>query len=461
MATPTLTPHAKLPPGPKARLFNATIFPFRRDPLKFMSSLAAEYGDIVFFRNGVERFFLISHPDHIKDMLVTSARKFAKGRALERSRLLLGQGLLTSEGEVHLRQRRLMQPAFHRQRIAGYAQAMVSYAVRWRERWRDGQDFDVHEQMTSLTLAIVGKTLFNADVESDASEVMHAITDAFSLFHLIMVPFSEYLEKIPFSPVRKLTRARERLDRIIYRIIEERRKSGTDEGDLLSMLLRAQDDAAEGDGAGMSDQQLRDECITLFLAGHETTANLLTWTWYLLAQNPEAAEKLYAEVDSALGSRLPSFDDVDRLPYTERVVSEALRMYPPAWIVGRRALEDHQFSEYQVPKGSLVAASQWIVHHDARFFPEPYRFDPDRWLPEARAARHKFSYFPFAAGPRQCIGEGFAWAEAILILATLAQKWRMELLPGQHIEVHPMITLRPSAPVRMKVRERCSPRPGP
>ena len=449
---PALT--RKLPPGPKARLFGASLFPFRRNPLTFMSELAAKYGDIAFFRSGVERFFLINHPEYVKDMLVTSARKFAKGRALERSRLLLGSGLLTSEGEVHLRQRRLMQPAFHRQRIAGYAQAMVNYAQHWRERWRDGEEIDIHQQMTSLTLAIVGKTLFDADVERDTSEVVSAITDAFSLFHLIMVPFSEFLEKLPFSPVKKLTRARERLDAVIYRIIEARRQAGEDRGDLLSMLLRAQDTGAEGDGAGMSNQQLRDECITLFLAGHETTANLLTWTWYLLAQHPAAAEKLYAEVDSALAARLPSFDDVDRLPYAEMVVSESLRMYPPAWIVGRRALEDHQFGDYTVPKGSLVAASPWIMHHDARYFPEPFNFDPERWQPGPRAARPKFSYFPFAAGPRQCIGEGFAWAEAILILATVAQKWRMELVPGQHIDVYPMITLRPNGPVKMTLQRR-------
>ena len=202
----------------------------------------------------------------------------------------------------------------------------------------------------------------------------------------------------------------------------------------------------------MTNEQLRDECLTLFLAGHETTANALTWAWYLLAQNPQVEAALHAEIDSVLAGRLPNFDDLDRLTYTEQIVAETLRLYPPAWIVGRRALEDHQFGPYNIPPRSLVAASQWITHHDARYFPQPFQFDPDRWTPAARAARHKFCYFPFAAGPRQCIGEGFAWAEAMLVLAVLAQRWRLELIPDQKIEAKPVITLRPAGPVMMVVR---------
>ena len=437
------------PPGPKGRLLG--FFP-RRDPLSFMSKLAAKYGDIVFFYRGMEPFYLISNPDYIKDMLVTNARKFAKGRALERSRVLLGEGLLTSEGAVHLRQRRLIQPAFHRQSVAAYGRTMVEFSLRLRNRWQSGDEIDVHQEMTTLTLAIAGKTLFDADVETDASEVMEAITTAFSLFPLTMMPFSELLEKIPFSPVRKLHRARARLDKVIYRVIAERRQSGEDRGDLLSMLLAAQDE--ESGGARMSDEQLRDECLTLFLAGHETTANLLTWIWYLLAQHPEVEARLHFEVGDVLRGQPPTFEDVEKLPYTEKIIAEVLRMYPPAWIVGRRALEDHEFGPYQIPRRSLVAASQWIVHHDARYFPEPHRFDPERWTPEARASRNKFCYFPFSAGPRQCIGEGFAWAEATLVLATLAQKWRLELVAGQDIKARAGITLRPNGRVRMMVRAR-------
>jgi cytochrome P450 len=437
------------PPGPKGRVRG---FIPRRDPATFLSGLAAQYGDIVFFYRGRERFYLISNPDYIKDMLVTNADKFAKGRALERSRALLGEGLLTSEGAVHRRQRQLVQPAFHRQRIAGYAQTFVEYSLRVGNRWQTGSEVDIHQEMTTLTLAMVGKTLFDADVDRDASAVMEAITVVFKLFPLTMMPFSELLEKIPFSPVRKLHHARARLDAVIYRIIADRRRSGDDRGDLLSMLLRAQDE--ESGGARMSDEQLRDECITLFLAGHETTANLLTWIWYLLAQHPEVEAQLHNEIDTVLRGQPPTFEDVEKLVFAEKIVAETLRMYPPAWIVGRRATEDHEFGPYRIPRRSLVAASQWIVHNDARHFPEPHRFDPERWTPEARAARHKFCYFPFSAGPRQCIGEGFARAEAILALATLAQKWRLELVAGQDIKVSPAITLRPNGPVRMVLHAR-------
>jgi len=423
----------------------------RRDPLRYLTRLARQYGDVVCFRSGTQRFYLLNHPDHIKDLLVTSARKFAKGRALERAKVLLGEGLLTSEGELHLRQRRLMQPSFHRERIAVYAQAMVEYAARMRESWQAGAEIDVHEQMTRLTLAIVSKTLFDADVEGDSGTVIEAVSEAFSLFHLLMFPYTEFVEKLPFSPVKRGHRASARLDEVVFRIIEQRRQEGRDHGDLLSMLLRAQDE--EG-GARMSDRQLRDECLTLFLAGHETTANALTWTWYLLAQHPEVEQRVQQELDLALAGRLPRAEDVERLTYTEMVVAEALRMYPPAWIVGRRALEDHQFGPYKVPRGSLVAASQWVTHHDARYFPEPERFDPERWTPEARAARPKYCYFPFAAGPRQCIGEGFAWTEVILVLATMAQRWQLELVPGQKVELKPVVTLRPKHGVRMVVRTR-------
>lgn len=440
------------PPGPPKQFFGLGLPLLQRDPLKFLSELAGKYGDVVYFRSGREHFYLLNGPDFVKDVLLTSARKFAKGRALERSKLLLGEGLLTSEGEFHLRQRRLMQPAFHRQRIAGYGEAMVQFATRRRERWQGGQEIDVHAEMTALTLAIAGKTLFDADVESDTGEVMSAISEAFGLFHLTLMPFSEFLEKLPFSPIRKLHRARERLDRVVYRIIGERRRSGEDRGDLLSMLLRAQD--AEAGGARMTDEQLRDECLTLFLAGHETTANLLTWTWYLLSGRPEVESKLHREVVEVIGSRRANFEDIAKLPYTAMVISEVLRMYPPAWIIGRRALEAHEIGGFKIPARALVAVSPWITHHDARWFREPLRFDPERWRPEAQASRPKFSFYPFAAGPRQCIGEGFAWAEATLVLATVAQRWRMELLPGQNIVPKPSITLRPNGPVRMIVRER-------
>jgi cytochrome P450 len=242
--------------------------------------------------------------------------------------------------------------------------------------------------------------------------------------------------------VRRFNRARARLDGVVYRIIDERRRGGEDRGDLLSMLLLAEDE--EGDRQGMSNEQVRDEAMTLFLAGHETTANLLAWTWYLLARNPEAERRLHAEIDAVLeDGRAPTVDDLPRLRYAEMVVSEVMRLYPPAWAVGRRAVADHEAGGYHVPAGSLILVSQYVAHRDPRFWPDPERFDPERWTPEARGQRPQFAYFPFGGGPRRCVGEAFAWMEATLILATLAARGRMRLAPGRTAETSPRITLRP------------------
>jgi cytochrome P450 len=271
-------------------------------------------------------------------------------------------------------------------------------------------------------------------------------------FWTVMLPFGELLEHLPLPYLRRGRRARERLDAIVYDMIRERRARGGDRGDLLSMLLLARD--AEGDGQGMTDRQIRDEAMTIFLAGHETTANALTWTWYLLSQSPEVERQLHAEVDEVLQGRLPTVADVDRLPFVTRVVTESMRLYPPAWLIGRRALHDYTVKGYRVPARSIVVMSQWIVHRDPRFFPDPERFDPDRWTPERRAALPRFAYFPFGAGPRQCIGEGFAWMELVLVLATLAQQWRFELVPDHPVVPQAAITLRPKHGMRMVARRR-------
>jgi cytochrome P450 len=307
--------------------------------------------------------------------------------------------------------------------------------------------------MMRLTLAVVGKTLFDADVESDADEVGAALAEVMSLFGYLMLPFSELLEKLPLPPRRRFERARARLDAVIYRIVEERRREGRDRGDLLSTLLHAVDE--EGDRTGMTDEQLRDELMTIFLAGHETTANALAWTWYLLSQNPEVEARLHAELDEVLNGRLPTAEDFPRLRYAEMVVAESMRLYPPAWAVGRLALEDHEVGGYLIPRGSLVLVSQYVMHRDPRFWPEPERFDPGRWTPEAKAARPQFSYFPFGGGPRRCVGEGFAWMEAVLILATLARRWRLRLAPGAAVRTEPRITLRPGkGGMRMRAASR-------
>ncbi|HEY1014008.1 MAG TPA: cytochrome P450 [Herpetosiphonaceae bacterium] len=441
-----------IPPGPPPTLPGRRLLAFRRDPIGFLQGLAREYGDLVFYRTGPRHVLLVNEPELIKEVLVTQHRNFIKSMVLQRTRAILGEGLLTSEGEHHLRQRRLVQPAFHRQRIAAYGAAMVELADRARQRWRDGAAVDMHQEMMRLTLAVVGRTLFDTDVEGEADELGQALNDLMQLFDLLFVPFSALLERLPIPSTRRRQRAAARIDATIYRMIDERRKDGRDHGDLLSMLVMAQDE--EGDGRGMTDRQVRDEAITIFLAGHETTANALTWTWYLLAQNPAAEAELHAELDRVLAGRPPAFEDLPTLRYTEMVLRESMRLLPPAWAVGREALAPFELGGYALPARTVVVTSQFITHRDPRWYPEPERFDPGRWTPEAQAGRPKFAYFPFGGGPRICVGESFAWMEGVLLLATLAQQWRCRLAPGASVELLPLITLRPKHGMPMIVERR-------
>jgi len=440
------------PPGPKGIPIVGNLLDFRRDPLGFLLNIARRYGDIVHFKLGPQDVFLFNHPDYIRDVLVTHQANFRKGRMLQRAKILLGEGLLTSEGEFHRRQRRLAQPAFHRQRIAAYSAVMVDFAARIRDRWQDSATLDIAQEMNRLTLMIVGKTLFDTDVESEAGEVGQALTAIMEMFNTLMLPFAELLEKLPLPSTRRFQRARDRLDAVIYRMLNERRTAGVDRGDLLSMLLLAQDE--EGDRTSMTDVQVRDEALTIFLAGHETTANALTWTWYLLSQHPEVEARLHQEIDAVLGDRLPTADDLPQLRYAEMVFCESMRLYPPAWGLGRLAIEDYRIDGFDIPAGSLILMSQYVTHHDPRYFPDPFRFDPERWTPEAQAARPRFSYFPFGGGPRQCIGEGFAWMEGILLIAALAQRWRMRLAPDHPVEPHPLFTLRAKHGMLMRLERR-------
>ena len=440
------------PPGPWNPPILGNLSRFRREPLTFLKSIAHRYGDIVYFRLGPKDVYFLNHPDLIKDVLVTRNNNFIKSRVLQKARRFLGTGLLTSEGEFHLRQRRLVQPAFHRDRLIGYAAVMAEYAVRAADRLQDGALIEMDLEMMRLTLAIVAKTLFSAEVESDANEIGKSLATILNMFDAVLAPFSEILEKLPLPANRRAREAREKLDAIIYRIIKDRRREAVDRGDLLSMLLLAQDH--EGDGTGMSDEQVRDEALTLFLAGHETTANALTWTWYLLAMNPEAEAKMHAEIDRVLGGRTPGFDDLAALQYTERVFSESMRLYPPAWIIGREALHSFDLDRHRIERGSFVVMSPYVMHRDPRYYPEPERFDPDRWLPEISARRPKFAYFPFGGGPRVCVGERFAWMEGVLLLAALAQSWRFRLVPGHPVEPLPLITLRTRHGMKMTVEAR-------
>src|SRR4051812_14650334 len=436
------------PPGPRALFPGHMLLQFARRRLPFLIESAARYGDIVFFKVGNERIYLFNHPDLIRDVLVTNQKNFTKSRALVRAKKVLGEGLLTSEGEFHLRQRRLAQPAFHRDRIAAYALSMVDYADRTASRWHSGATMDVHDEMMKLTLAIVAKTLFSADVEGEAAEIGDALDTTFAAFNIGVLPFSEALENLPLPYIRRFNAARARLDETIYRIIYQRRATSEDKGDLLSMLLLAQD--TEGDGGGMTDTQVRDEAMTIFLAGHETTANALSWTWYLLSRNPDVEARFHREVD-ALGGRIPNPADMPRLAYTRMILAESMRLYPPAWAVGRRAVGAFEAGGYLIPARSMVLMSQYIVHRDPRFYPDPERFDPDRWLPEAVSARPKFSYFPFGGGTRICIGEQFAWTEGVLVLATIARRWKLRYVGDAVPGLEPRITLRPRGGLRMRV----------
>ena len=444
-------PAAAVAPGPRLSLVGSLIYRPGRDPLVFFTDIARTYGDIAAFRMGGEQMFLLNDPQLVRDVLVTHNKNFRKGKGLERSKRVLGEGLLTSEGATHLRQRRLMQPAFHRDRIAGYGDTMVGYADRMRRGWTDGATLDIAREMNRLTLSIVGKTLFDAAVESQAAEVGEALTGVMESFWMLMLPFADFLERLPVPKLRRARLQRARLDAIIYGMIADRRASGRDHGDLLSMLLSAQD---EDDGGGMTDVQVRDEAMTIFLAGHETTANALTWLWYLVSGTPDVETALHAEVDTALHGRLPTMGDLGSLPYVERVVTEAMRLYPPAWLLGRRAIAEYPIGPYVAPARSILLMSPYLIQRDAGYYADPDTFNPDRWTPEFRAGLPKFAYFPFGGGPRQCIGESFAWMELILLVATIAQQWRLRMVPGHPVVPQPLITLRAKHGMRMTLEQR-------
>lgn len=442
-----------LPPGPKKKFLGDRLLSLQRDPLSYILRLRQKYGDIVHFRIGSQPVVLLNHPDLIHDVLVTHNRNFIKGFTLQQAKRVLGDGLLTSEGDVHLSRRRLMQPVFHRQEISSFAPVMINYAARTAGRWRNDETFNIARQMEGLTLAIATKTLLDADIDKEAQELGQAVNELMDLFNPVMLLMADVLEKLPIPPARRLHRATARLDETIYRIIEQHRASGNKD-DLLSMLLTAQE--SDASGHRMSDVQLRDEVLVIMLAGYETLANALTWIWYLLSTNPEIETQFHTELDRVLGGRQPAAADVDELVYTRMVLSEGLRMYPPVWFLDRRALNDFEIAGYHVPAGSIVLMSQWMVQRDPRFYPEPSRFDPMRWTTEAQSLHTRYSYFPFGAGPRVCIGEPFAWMEGVLVLATIGQRWRVRVLPNQKVVPQPGINMRPKSGIKVRVQARAA-----
>ncbi len=423
-----------------------------RDRLAILQQMATTHGDVSQLRLGKQLVVLLTHPDDIRDLLVTNQKLFRKGQALERAKVLVGDGLLTSEGNTHLRQRRLVQPAFHRARIAAYAQAMTGAAMTQQAGWADSMTLDANQAMMHVTLAIVAETLFGADVAGDSGSITHALDDVFEAFDIGYGPLTPLFDLLPSARRRRFLAGKALLDATIERIIRARRTSDADTGDLLSMLLHATD--AETDGTGMTNQQLRDEVITLFIAGHETTANALTWTWLLLARTPAAEQALHEEIDRVLGDRLPTMDDLAQLPYARAVIAESMRLRPPAYIIGRRAQESYRVREYEFPARALFLAPQFIVHRDPRWWPDADRFRPERWADAAAAAsRPKMAYFPFGAGTRICVGEQFAWMEAILVLVTIARRWRLHV-DGPDPELEPIITLRPKGGLHARLERR-------
>jgi cytochrome P450 len=455
MTVPVPPAPVERPPGPDLGPLDLIRMLRDRRMTDFLEHAAGEAPDLVHFRLGREHAYLVGDPELVRELFGALGRVTAKGRGLEQSRRLLGQGLLTSEGDLHRRQRRLIQPAFHARRIAAYADAMTAEAAALPAAagWTEGAVREVAADMSGLTFRIVGRTLFGADLAADSAAVAGALAEFLARFPRVMLPGGPLLNRLPLPSSRRLDAARADLDRVVYRLIAEHRARG-DGNDVLSMLLAARDD----DGAPMPDRQVRDEVLTLLLAGHETTANALAWTWLLLDRHRDAAARLHAEVD-ALG-RMPSVDDLPALPVTHAAVAESMRLYPPAWVVGRRMLETATLSGWTVPAGSIVAASQWVTHRDARWWTDPLAFRPERWLTGdgrfdlAAPGQPRGAYFPFGGGRRVCVGESFAWTESVLVLATLARDWAPALVPGHPVAVRPAVTLRPLHGLRMTLHRR-------
>ena len=422
-----------------------------RDQIGFVSRLAAEYGDVVPLWVMPYRVVFFNRPDLVEEVLATKQRHFVKSIVLRRLGELLGDGILVSDGDYYRRQRRLVQPAFHRDRVDGYGRVMVDHTERMLDGWRDGEERELQAEMMRLTLGVVCDALFNADVAGEAGEVgqaftaaLRAVQDRTSSIQIVLPGF------VPLPARVRLWRATRRLDRMVYRIIREHRTAGGS-GDLVSMLLAARD---EETGRGMSDRQVRDEMMTIVLAGHETTALALTWGWYLLAQHPEVEARLHDEVTQVLGDRLPTVADMARLPYTGMVISEALRFYPPAWALVREAVADVEIGGYPLRKGAVVLISPWTMHRDPRYFERPEAFMPERWADGLAKRLPRFAYFPFGGGQRQCIGTGFAMMELTLIFATMVRRFRLRLVPGQQIGYMPAITVRATPGIRMVVQAR-------
>ncbi len=480
----------RFPPGLKRNLVFSTGQKYfdRHNPILLFEHLKASYGRAAHYRILHHDVVLLNDPSDIREVLVDKAHLFVKERTQKRMKILLGDGLITADGELHKRHRRIAAPAFHRQRIQAYAGTIVEHAAAMRDQWKPGQELDVAAEMMRLALQITARTLFDTEVTAEIEAINEESNAVMEIYNdLVAMPRAEDLLRwrVPVPVLTRFRRSKRRLDAVVDSMIAQKqaeiaRRVGRGEaigGDLLSMLIAARDDepgaAAEGQApvqgsvgraanslsSRLSAKELRDEVLTIFLAGYETVANALAWTWLLLGQNAEAERRLHAELDAVLGvgsggRRLPTLADLPRLAYTEMVVAESMRLYPPAWAMGRQATEAVAIGPYKLPRHAYVFFSQYLIQRDAKYFPDPLEFRPERFTAEAKAARPKFAYFPFGGGGRQCIGESFAWMEATLVLATMAQSWRLGLVPGQRIELQPKITLRPKFGIKVVAERR-------
>lgn len=445
------------PPGPPQRILTGSFREFRTDLLGFLERSARQYGDVVSFRLGRRPCLLVNHPDLIESVLVKNSRNFVKPFAFRFTRAVLGNGLLTSEGSFWLRQRRLAAGAFQAERIAGYGPDMVSSAVRMLTNWRDGETRDIHADMMQVTLDIVARTLFGADVTEQSHEIGESLLLALRSFGANFsrrIPLPSW---IPTSGNRKARAAVRGLNRVVRQIIDRRRHETEPRTDLLSLMLHARDE----DGSQMTDEQLLDEVRTFLLAGHETTAITLSWTLFLLANHPHEQARLHAELDTVLAGQLPEVADLARLPVAGRIVQEAMRLYPPAFMIGRENVAEFELGGYTIPAGTTIFMSQWVMHRDGRFYDRPEQFEPERWAAPSIQSLPKMAYFPFGAGPRVCIGNSFAMMESVLLLATIARQWSLAPVADHPIRLAPVLTLRPRYGIKVVLHRRPSAKTGP
>jgi cytochrome P450 len=458
---PTTLPKTTYPSGPQSLLpfGSGHLLKLASNPLTFLRKLTA-YGDIAFFRIGPLKFFFLNEPSYIKEMLVTQQRHFNRGNSISWLKHLLGEGLITSEGDFHLSQRRLVQPAFHKKRIENYAEIMTETANQIQVQWHNGLQLEIGAAMQRLTMAVVTKALFSIDLtatDSTSQQLGAALKaiGAWSERSRFPPVVAEFLDTLPLPKTRRFIQARQFLDKLIYQLIAERRTApNTQNTDLISILMEMETQEAPDNQRRLTDKQIRDEILTLFMAGHGTVSLALTWAWYLLAQHPEVETKLHAELDQVLGGRTPTMEDLPNLRYTEQVFTEVLRMYPPAYILVRNSTKACEIAGYSIPALSFVVASPFVAHHNQKYFNNPDQFEPARWTPTFKSSLPKFAFFPFGGGPRVCIGEPFAWMEGVLVLASLAQHWKLQLDTHHQVKVKPLLTLRTKNGVSMILKRR-------